>query len=48
MTTAESYEIHKDDLIKLSFINSFLALRDAFQAGWDAREKEMDRQKELT
>ena len=46
MTSDEAYERKRKDLAKLSFINSFLALREAFKAGWEGRAKELEDQKQ--
>lgn len=40
MTSDEAYEVHKAELVKISFANSFVAIKAAFQAGWEAKESE--------
>lgn len=39
MTSDEAYEHHKAELVEVAFANSFVALKVAFQAGWEAKEK---------
>lgn len=46
MTSDEAYEVHKAELVKISFANSFVALKAAFQAGWESRE--IEKQEETT
>ena len=48
MTCEEAYGLKKDDLVKLSFVNSFLALREAFEAGWECAMMEIERQNKTT
>jgi hypothetical protein len=48
MTCKEAYEEKKADLAKLAFLNTFLGLREAFEAGWECAMVEIERQNKTT